>query len=222
MEQMLETYMEQIINTYYANNAKKLHTVINQIFVKHYGGILGKDIEEFYGVGSDVIMDIVWNRRYDSSKGDFEGYIYRAILFAIKDEYKRRYRDKRVFKVEGIDDKGNKIKIPIADVSLDAPIKEGENITIGDTLQSDFTMDSALFGIMGYKEEYSPEMKEYLGKLSKIQVKVLELIADNYTPEEIKTTLHIDSRLYADCIAAIRAYKNIKCIAGLVRRNEKC
>lgn len=222
MEQMLETYMEQIINTYYANNAKKLHTVINQIFVKHYGGILGKDIEEFYGVGSDVIMDIVWNRRYDSSKGDFDGYIYRAILFAIKDEYKRRYRDKRVFKVEGIDDKGNKIKIPIADVSLDAPIKEGENITIGDTLQSDFTMDSALFGIMGYKEEYSPEMKEYLGKLSKIQVKVLELIADNYTPEEIKTTLHIDSKLYADCIAAIRAYKNIKCIAGLVRRNEKC
>lgn len=222
MEQMLETYMEQIINTYYANNAKKLHTVINQIFVKHYGGILGKDIEEFYGIGSDVIMDIVWNRRYDSSKGDFDGYIYRAILFAIKDEYKRRYRDKRVFKVEGIDDKGNKIKIPIADVSLDAPIKEGENITIGDTLQSDFTMDSALFGIMGYKEEYSPEMKEYLGKLSKIQVKVLELIADNYTPEEIKTTLHIDSKLYADCIAAIRAYKNIKCIAGLVRRNEKC
>jgi hypothetical protein len=222
MEQMLETYMEQIINTYYANNAKKLHTVINQIFVKHYGGILGKDIEEFYGIGSDVIMDIVWNRRYDSSKGDFDGYIYRAILFAIKDEYKRRYRDKRVFKVEGIDDKGNKIKIPIADVSLDAPIKEGENITIGDTLQSDFTMDSALFGIMGCKEEYSPEMKEYLGKLSKIQVKVLELIADNYTPEEIKTTLHIDSKLYADCIAAIRAYKNIKCIAGLVRRNEKC
>lgn len=167
-------------------------------------------------------MDILWNKRYDSSKGDFEGYIYRSILFAIKDEYKKRYRDKRVFKVEGFDDKGNKIKIPIADVSLDAPIKEGENIRISDTLQSDFVMDDALSEIMGYKEEYSPEMKEYLGKLSKIQVNVLELIADNYTPEEIKTILHIDSKLYADCIAAIRSYKNIKCIAGLVRRNEKC
>ena len=222
MEQVLDTYMEQLINTYYVDNAKKLHNVINQIFVKHYGGITGKDIEEFYGVGSDTIMDIVWNKRYDSSKGDFDGYIYRSILFAIKDEYRRRYRDKRVFKIDGFDDKGNKIKIPIVDVSLDTPIKEGENITIGDTLQSDFIMDNALFEIMGYKEEYSPEMKEYLGKLSKIQVKVLELLAENYTPEEIKATLRIDSKLYTDCIAAIRSYKNIKCIAGLVRRNGKC
>lgn len=45
MEQVLDTYMEQIINAYYADNARKLHTVINQIFVKHYGGITGKDIE---------------------------------------------------------------------------------------------------------------------------------------------------------------------------------
>lgn len=222
MEQVLDTYMEHIINAYYADNARKLHNVINQIFVKHYGGITGKDIEEFYGVASDTIMDIIWNKRYDSSKGDFDGYIYKAILFAIKDEYRKRYRDKRVFKVEGFDDKGNKIKIPIADVSLDAPIKENENITISDTLQSDFVMDDALSEIMGYKEEYSPEMKKYLGKLSKIQVNVLKLIADNYTSEEIKTILHIDSKLYADCIAAIRSYKNIKCIAGLVRRNEKC
>lgn len=73
---MLDAYTEQIINAYYENNAKKLHTVINKIFVKHYGGIAGKDIEEFYGVGSDVIMDIIWNGRYDSDKGDFDGYIY--------------------------------------------------------------------------------------------------------------------------------------------------
>lgn len=222
MEQMLDAYTEQIINAYYENNAKKLHTVINKIFVKHYGGIAGKDIEEFYGVGSDVIMDIIWNGRYDSDKGDFDGYIYRSILFAIKDEYKRRYRDKRVFKVEGFDDKGNKIKVPIPDVSLDTPIKEGENTTIGETLQSDFVMDDELFEVMGIKKEYSPEMKEYLKKLSKIQVKVLELIADNYTQEEIKTILHIDSKMYADCIAAIKSYKNIKCIAGLVRRKERC
>ena len=81
MEQKLDAYMEQIINTYYADNAKKLNAVVNQIFITHYGGISGKDIEEFYGIGSDVVMDIVWNKRYDPFKGDFDGYIYRSILF---------------------------------------------------------------------------------------------------------------------------------------------
>ena len=156
MKQKLDAYMNEMINTYYADNAKKLNTVVDHIFITHYGGIAGKDIEEFYGIGSDVVMDIVWNERYDPSKGDFDGYIYRAILFAIKDEYKKRYRDKRVFKVEVIDEKGVKVKIPIPDVSIDTPIKESENVTVGDTLQSDFDIDNAVLEVLGHKEEYSP------------------------------------------------------------------
>lgn len=62
MKQVSDVYLEQIINAYYADNAKKLHTVINQIFITHYGGITGKDMEEFYGIGSDVVMDILWNK----------------------------------------------------------------------------------------------------------------------------------------------------------------
>ena len=34
--------MEKFINKYYENNAKKLHTVINKIFNKYYGGTAGK------------------------------------------------------------------------------------------------------------------------------------------------------------------------------------
>ena len=44
MKQVSDVYLEQIINAYYADNAKKLHTVINQIFITHYGGITGKDM----------------------------------------------------------------------------------------------------------------------------------------------------------------------------------
>lgn len=69
------------------------------------------------------------------------------------------------------------------------------------------------------KEEYSLKMRKYLGSLSKIQVKVLEHLADGYTSGEIQNMLHIDSKLYTDCIAAIKSYKNTKCIASLVRRN---
>lgn len=110
------------------------------------------------------------------------------------------------------------MKIPLTDVSIDTPLNEYENMTIGDTLQSDFTIESVLSEIIGSKEEFSPEMKRYLGRLSKIQIRVLELMADGYSSEEIKSILHIDTKLYLDCIAAIRSYKNVRCISGLVRR----
>ena len=48
-------------------------------------------------------------------------------------------------------------------------------------------------------------MKRYLDKLSKIQVKVLELLAENYSSDEIKQMLHIDSKLYKDSILAIKS-----------------
>ncbi len=55
----MDTYqMEQYLISYYKNNAKKLHIVIDQIFHKYYGGTEGKDMEEFYGVGTDVLTDI--------------------------------------------------------------------------------------------------------------------------------------------------------------------
>lgn len=130
--------MEQIINSYYENNAKKLHTTVNKIFNKHYGGTVGRDMEEFYGIGSDVLIDILEKYKngkntYDSSKGSFDGYVYRAISMAITDEFKRQNRDKRTNKVFLLDENGNKvldektgrpIKISLLDVRLDAPVKE--------------------------------------------------------------------------------------------------
>lgn len=50
--------MEQFLSIYYKDKAKKLHTVIDQIFHRYYGGTGGKDMEEFYGIGTDVLTDI--------------------------------------------------------------------------------------------------------------------------------------------------------------------
>lgn len=58
----------QIINSYYENGARKLHNVINKIFNKYYGGIIGKDIEEFYGIGTDVLTEIWKKGTYDYIK----------------------------------------------------------------------------------------------------------------------------------------------------------
>ena len=120
-----------LLNTYYENNAKKLHFVVDQIFNRHYGGTNGKDMEEFYGVATDVLIEIWEKENYDSSKGDFNGYVYNALRMALIDEFKKRDCDKRVAKVFLLDENGNKIldektnkpkKIPISDVYLDTQI----------------------------------------------------------------------------------------------------
>ena len=134
--------MEQLLNSYYENDARKLHTTINNIFNRSYGGIKDKDMEEFYGIGTDVLFKIWHNNTYDPSKGDFDGYVYRALCLAIIDEFKKRTCGKRTTKNFILDKKtGKPFKINIQDVSLDAPVKEGENLTQGDLIPSDFDMN---------------------------------------------------------------------------------
>lgn len=61
--------MEKVLKFYYENNAKRLHNVVNQIFYRKYGGITGKDMDEFYSVANDVFADIMTNHRYNVSRG---------------------------------------------------------------------------------------------------------------------------------------------------------
>lgn len=222
----MNPYYENVINSYYENNAKKLNTLVNKILYEKYGGII-KDIEEFYGIATDVFIDICEHDRYDETKGDFDGFLYNSLKFGIIDEIKKRQRDKRCYKIDELDEKGNKIldkngkpkrKI-IQDVSLDAPIQDGENLTYKDTLQSDFDLDEIIINL-NYKDQFSPEMNKYLHKLSKVQVMVLFLISEGYKPKEIQDFLHIDYTLYLDSVTAIKSHDNKKCIACLIRRDK--
>ena len=103
----MDLKVEQLLFSYYENGAKKLHSVINRIFNKYYGGISGKDVEEFYGVGTDVLTEIWEKETYDRSKGDFDGYVYKSLCMAIIDEFKRQNRDKRTSKIFLLDEDGN-------------------------------------------------------------------------------------------------------------------
>ena len=149
--------MEEILNSYYENDAKKLRKLVNRVFYEKFGGIANKDMDEFYSVANDVFADIVKKERYHPSKGDFEGFLYKSLHLAFIDELKYQTRDKRCVKneVEKENEQGKieKIKVPIKNISLDSPIGEDENFTIGDTIQSDFDIDSFL--CIGNEYEYS-------------------------------------------------------------------
>lgn len=181
--------MEQILNTYYADNAKKLHMVVDRILI-NFGGLTNKDLDDFYSLANEVFVDVM--KRYDNIQS-FDAFLYSCLLNKIKTEMTRRNREKR---------KANRMSI-----SIDTPIGDDENCTIGDLIADEFTIERELFDKR--EEGYSKRILLYLSRLSKIQKEVLRLKIAGYLPCEIKDELHISEKEYADCYAAIHSYRNI-------------
>ena len=197
--------MEQILNDYYADNAKKLHSVVDKIIRKKYGGTMDKDMTEFYSVANDVFADIIKRDRYDSSKGDFDGFLYGALDLAIIDEFKRQNRDKRKAKIE-VEIDGEMKRVPVQDVYLDAPIGEDEDsATIGDTLQGNYD----LTGISDEKEtdDYNDNIREYLESLPELSRKIAKLIMKGYLAKEIKDILNLTDKQYQDSWSILKSYE---------------
>ena len=181
--------MEQILIAYYADNAKKLHKVVDKILVK-FGGLYDKDLDDFYSLANEVFWDAM--RRYDDSQS-FDAFLYSCLLNKIKTEMTRRNREKR--------------KADRMSISIDTPIGDDENSTIGDMIADSFSIEKELFD---KKEEgYSKRMLLYLSRLSNLQKEVLRLNTVGYLPGEIREVLHISEQQYADCYAAIHSYRNV-------------
>ena len=83
--------MDQILMTYYSNNAKKLHNTVDKILLK-FGGLSNKDLDDFYSLANEVFVDVLG--RYDGSQS-FDGFLYFCLSNRIKTEITRRNREKR-------------------------------------------------------------------------------------------------------------------------------
>jgi len=57
--------MDRILMAYYADNARKLHKIVDSILLK-FGGISDKDLDDFYSLANEVFVDVM--RRYDGSQ----------------------------------------------------------------------------------------------------------------------------------------------------------
>lgn len=181
--------MEQILITYYESNAKKLHRVVDKILLK-FGGLSDKDLDDFYSLANEVFVDVM--KRYDNSQS-FDAFLYSCLLNKIKTEMTRRNREKR--------------KADRMSISIDTPIGDDENSTIGDMIADDFTIEKELFE--KNEEGYSKRMLLYLNKLSSLQKEVLRLNIAGYLPNEIREELNMSEKEYADCYAAIHSYRNV-------------
>lgn len=181
--------MEQILYAYYADNAKKLHRVVDKILLK-FGGLSDKDLDDFYSLANEVFVDVI--KRYDNSQS-FDAFLYSCLLNKIKSEMTKRNREKR--------------KADRMSISIDTPVGEDKNLTLGDTIADDFNVEREV--LEDNEEEYSNKMLLYLSRLSSLQKEVLKLNIAGYLPNEIREELHINEKEYADCYATIHSYRNV-------------
>ena len=181
--------MDKILITYYSNNAKKLHNLVDKILL-NFGGLSDKDLDDFYSLANEVFVDVM--KRYDGSQS-FDSFLYSCLLNKIKTEITKRNREKR--------------KADRMSISIDTPIGDDDHSTIGDMIADDNTIEKELFE--KNEEGYSKKMLLYLSRLSNLQKEVLRLNAAGYFPNEIREELHISERQYADCYDAIHSYRNV-------------
>lgn len=182
-------HMEQEVNSYYADNARKLHYIVDKILLR-FGGLLEKDRGDFYSLANEVFADVL--KRYNKEQS-FDGFLYSCLCNRIKTEITGRNRYKRM---------ADRMSI-----SMDTPIDDAENDTIGDLIPGAFSIERELFERDG--EEYSEKMLSYLDRLSQTQKEVLRLMAAGYLPGEIKAELHMTEKQYSDCYAAIHSDRNV-------------
>ena len=179
----------RILDTYYADNARKLHRVVDRILSK-FGGLTYKDTGDFYSLANEVFVDAI--RRYDETQS-FDGFLYSCLSNKIMSEITRRNREKR--------------KADRMCISLDAPVGDKDGLTIGDILTDDFDIEKEIFGEIS---AVTSKLEKYLAMLYRKQRALLELLSYCYRAAEIQKILHMTQKEYADTLEGIHSYEKIR------------
>lgn len=181
----------QILDTYYSDNAKKLHRVVDRILSK-FGGLTYKDTDDFYSLANEVFADVI--KRYDGEQS-FDGFLYSCLSNKIMSEITKRNCEKR---------KADRLSI-----SLEATNDKGEDYSLLDCIPSDFdTFEEA--SKRQENGQYQDKVQCYISKLSNQQVNILNLLIDGYKPFEIRRILELSPKEYADNMQIMRSYENVK------------
>lgn len=181
----------QILDTYYTDNAKKLHRVVDRILSK-FGGLTYKDTGDFYSLANEVFTDAI--KRYDGEQS-FDGFLYSCLSNKIMSEITRRNCEKR--------------KADRMSISVNAVNDKGEDYSLLDCIPSDFdTFEEA--SKRQENGQYCSKVQQYISRLSNQQVNILNLLIDGYKPFEIRRILELSPKEYADNMQIMRSYENVK------------
>lgn len=198
-----------ILEEYQENNSKKLKDIVNKLIKKHFGEIPQMDLDEYYDVANSVLTDIVLKDSYNK-KQSFNAYLYKAVekkIFSLRtaeNTTKRsgKVRDKQTGEIDH--DSGYKI------ISMDAPMDEDSNSTIGDFLcskASDFDLFDVIFG---HSDDTVDKVNMFLSKLSNSERKIVEAHLAGLKVKEIKEKFGLCNRQYENIMRNIRQNKAVR------------
>lgn len=184
----LQPYMD----SYYADNARKLHRTVDKI-LSRFGGLSDKDKDDFYSLANEVFVDVM--KRYDPEQS-FDGFLYSCLSNKIMTEITRRNREKR--------------KADRLNISIDSPVGDDDGLTIGNIIADDFDTFEEAVRIQENGQYQDDKVQTYISRLSNRQVSILNLLVDGYRVSEICRILEISVREYSADMQTMRSYENVK------------
>lgn len=191
---------QQIVDKFCTNEMRELKRICYPK-IRRACGDANMDDDDIYSIAMDVLVDSV--RRYDDSQGKFETFLSSNIQNKINTYIRdTKYRSKRSNVQK--DENGKDIYVP--NIPIDAPTDEG--IDIVERIDSGFQIEEELPEEIGFSSD--DKVGKYLSRLSTRQRKIVLLLSDGYSQDEIREIVHINKKEYADSMMSIRAYENIR------------
>ena len=183
-----------VLEPYCENDMKRLKRISRSIFMKFNESLSNADYDDFYSVANLVLWQAY--NSYDPKMGvKFEGFLHSCLSKKFKTELEYRHRQKRVL---------NQFA-----VSLDAASENDEDYCLLDCVASDFDT----FEVVVRRQEmdqFQDKVQKYISRLSKQQIRILNMLMDGYKPNEIQQTLKISSKEYVKELHIMRSYENVK------------
>lgn len=208
----------KILNYYLDNEMRHLKRIVNPLVGGYTKGNF--EYEEIYDDAIKVLCESII--AYDGNSSKFETFFTGNVVRSIRDWHRDNHcRVKRspimtdingkIITIPDESDPTGKKKKPkyMKVISFDATYDD-ENNSLKDKIPDKITEDF----------EWSPEMVEYLKGLSKLQLTIIQLLAEGYIENEIINGLRIDKNTYKDNMKAITDNKRTKRIRRLFRRYE--
>lgn len=183
-----------LLQPYCDNDMKLLKKMSRSIFMKFNEPLTNADHDDFYSVANMALWQ-AYNAYKPELGISFDAFLRSCLEKKFKSELTNRHRHKRV--------------ISQFTTSFDVVRDGGEECSLLELIPSDFdTFEEATRG--QENSQYRDKIQQYISKLSKMQVNILNLLVDGYKAYEIRQILEISPTEYADNLSTIRSYENVK------------
>lgn len=183
-----------VLEPYCENDMRKLKRMSQSIFMRFNEPLTNSDYDDFYSVANLVLWQAY--NSYDPKMGvKFEGFLHSCLSKKFKTELEYRHRQKRVL---------NRFA-----VSLDAASENDEEYSLMDCVASDFDTFEEVVRRQE-KDQFQDKVQKYVSRLSKQQIRILNMLMDGYKAKEIQQTLNISSKEYVKELHIMRSYENVK------------